>query len=532
MPAEKPPTALPPANVAPTNMAPAAKPAASSQGPQWLALYFPNLPLDVFQQLGLPNEQVQLVIEERRVSHMNKAASAAGILAGCSLATAHSISAELEYFERSPEQEQQRLADLAQALYRYSSMVSLEPPDCIVLEIGASRQLWGNAATITQHALNLCADMNHLAVGRQAATPQAAIALARAQTTRLYSVPLHVLELLNQGFSQRNLERLSNMGIYTLGQLIQLPRAGLGKRFGQCLTQYLGRLQGQLPDPRQGIRPAAHFLRQQHLFKPISNKAVLLRGPMPYLAKQLEHWLIAHQQGCIGLNWTFAPFKGQAVTLPMRFGGGRFGRGKQQHQDMLKLSALQLENSDLPKEVLTIGLEMTLGQPWLGHNQDLFGSTASHTMAANELVDELSARLGADACYGIRSKSQHSPEQAWQGVTGLSASISASGPSAHTASSSDPAATSYRSAGLIQGERPLWLFQQPQRIASAELILLQGPERLIDPTAGFGHRNSAPCQRDYYIARHAQGALCWVYTESPSLATDTAPCWYLHGYFA
>ena len=71
------------------------------------------------------------------------------------------------------------------------------------------------------------------------------------------------------------------MGIYTLGQLAQLPRAGLGKRFGQQLTQYLGRLQGELPDPRQSIRPQTRFFRQQHLLKPINNKEVLLRGPMP-----------------------------------------------------------------------------------------------------------------------------------------------------------------------------------------------------------------------------------------------------------
>ena len=498
----------------------------------WLALYFPALALEVFQSQGLQQTQaltqtptqtptqVQVVIEEqKRVSHMNASANAAGILPGCTLATAHSISPDLTYFQRDANREQAGLMDLAQALYRYSSMVSLEPPDCIVLEIKGSLKLWGGEQMISRDALALCADMGYHGVARHADTPQAAIALARAQTHHLFNVPLHVLELLNQGFSQRNLERLSNMGIYTLGQLTQLPLAGLGKRFGQCLTRYLGRLQGQLPDPRQGIRPTEQFCRQQHLLKPIRNKDVLLRGPMPYLAKQLEHWLIAHQQGCIALSWRFAPFKGEAIKLPIRF-----GKGKQRHQDMLKLSALKLDNIELPPEVLTVGLDMTSSQPWLGNNQDLFGSTASATLAVSELVDELRARLGQRACYSIRTQPQHSPEHAWQGVTSLSAKSANEPPS-------DPAATDHRSAGLLRGKRPLWLFHQPQTIVRDHLLLLQGPERLADPMTETGGNTAAAEHRDYYIARHTQGTLCWVYTHQGTMPTDTHGRWFLHGYF-
>ena len=490
---------------------------------KWLALHFPTLALDIFQSQSVPNEQVQVVIQEQRVCHMNEAAAAAGILPGCTLATAYSISSELTYFERNPDQEQEHLADLAQALYRYSSVVSLEAPDCIVLEIRGSLMLLGNAGVIAQDALALCADMNHQAIARSAQTPQAAIALARAQTSRLFDVPLHVLALLNQGFSQRNLERLSNMGIYTLGQLVQLPRAGLGKRFGQQLTQYLGRLQGELPDPRQSIRPQTRFFRQQHLLKPISNKEVLLRGPMPYLAKQLEYWLIAHQHGCITLCWQFAPFKGEPTILQIRFGSG-----KQRHQDILKLSALKLEQVDLPTEVLTVGLDMTLSRSWVSNSQDLFGSTASATMAVSELVDELNARLGTGACYSIRPRAQHSPEQAWRGPRGI--------PRENTpAIISDPAATSSRSAGLLPGKRPLWLFHQPQPVPGNHLTLLQGPERLSESnlTVRSSTLTAAP-YRDYYVARHHQGALCWVFKPPETTPTQTGRDggWYLHGYFA
>ena len=107
--------------------------------------------------------------------------------------------------------------------------------------------------TVRRHGLSRCrASCCHAAGGH---------CLSRAQTHSLFNVPLHVLELLNQGFSQRNLERLSNMGIYTLGQLIQLPYAGLGKRFGQCLTRYLATA-GSTTGPTTGYTTGrALFLR-------------------------------------------------------------------------------------------------------------------------------------------------------------------------------------------------------------------------------------------------------------------------------
>ena len=99
---------------------------ADNPDPKWLALHFPTLSLDIFQSQGVPTEQVQVVIQEQRVCHMNEAAAAAGILPGCTLATAYSISSGLTYFERNPDQEQAHLADLAQAL----PLQGGQPADC------------------------------------------------------------------------------------------------------------------------------------------------------------------------------------------------------------------------------------------------------------------------------------------------------------------------------------------------------------------------------------------------------------------
>ena len=261
-------------------------------------------------------------------------------------------------------------------------MVSLEPPDCIVLETKRAPETGGNAQTISQNALALCLTWA-TTVSRVMLPRRRRPYLARAQTHSLFNVSLHA-GTAQSGFNQRNLERLSNMGIYTLGQLIQLPHAGLGKRFSQCLTRYLGRLQGQLPThDRVYDRQSTFSSAASAQTYPQQRSAAT--WPMPYLTKQLEHWLITHQQGCIA-ELAFCTFKGEDTRLVIRL--GQVNNATKHTEDQ----CAKTRNIELPSEVLT-GLDITVSQPWLGNNQDLFGSTASATLAISELVDELRARL-------------------------------------------------------------------------------------------------------------------------------------------
>lgn len=526
----------------------------------WLALYFPQLPLDVFApEISAAQTKVQteaqtavtqttrqaateptrpepatVILEENRVSLANAAAQAEGIVLGCSLATAHSISPDITYFARDKAREFNRLDILGQCLYRFSSMVSLEAPDCILIEIQGSLRLWQGKERLVMDAIQLCEGMGHQCIARLAHTPQAAVALARANASQLHSVPLHSIGLTHHDIKERVIEHLANMGIYTLGQLIELPKASLGKRFGQSLVRYLRRLQGDLVEPRNGIQPSNNFAQQLHLLKPIMNKTVLLQGPMPYLAQQLQHWLIARQLACVSLAWQFAPFRGNGVSVEVGFAGG-----KQRQSDFMRLSYLQLENIKLPGEVLSIGLKAKVIAPLQGINSDLFGSTESATGLVTELVDELTARLGPGTCRSIQPAQKYTPEKAWQ----PGSSQPQLNPRPQQVQSRLKTTSAHKTEQhlianpQLMGKRPLWLFSPPRQIAFAELELLQGPERIqsnfhLEPKQGT-------IFRDYYVAKHQHGSLCWAFTESPNKQTKTsnrdqaaASQWYLHGYFA
>ena len=532
----------------------------------WLALYFPKLPLDVFApeisfaqtatqtasvlvpaQETIPPavpltiestspESAAVILEENRVSSANATAQAKGIVLGCSLATAHSISPDIAYFDRDKVREFNRLDALGQCLYRFSSMVSLEAPDCILIEIQGSLRLWQGKERLVMEAIQLCEEMGHQCIARLAHTPQAAVALARANATQLQSVPLYSIDLNHHNIKERVIEHLANMGIYSLGQLIALPKASLGKRFGQSLVRYLRRLEGDLVEPRNGIQPSNNFVQQLHLLKPIMNKTVLLQGPMPYLALQLQHWLIARQLACVSLEWQFAPFRGNGTSVEVGFAGG-----KQRQGDFMRLSHLQLEDIKLPSEVLSIGLTAKVITPLQAINSDLFGSTESATGLVSELVDELTARLGPDTCRSIQPIHQYTPEKAWQQDSSqpklqpLQSKRKKNGTNKSSSKNGVHKTEQHLSANpQLMGKRPLWLFSPPRQIAFAELELLQGPERI---QSNF-HLEPKQCTifRDYYIAKHKHGALCWAFTQSPSKASNSAKAaasqWYLHGYFA
>ncbi|MCB1685073.1 MAG: DNA polymerase Y family protein [Pseudomonadales bacterium] len=485
----------------------------------WLALQFPHLGLEVFDEAdaggggdrdrsGTP----AVLLEDNRVLDRNAAAVRAGICPGTTLATAHSICADLKSLQRDEAREQERLQALAQTFYRFSAEVSLEPPDGLLLEISRSLRLFGNVATLVRAVAEACASLGHEVRHRTANTPLAAMVLARAELEQqhLKRVPLAQARLPGAADA---VERFANMGIHTLGPLLDLPRAELGQRFGKELLNFLDRLSGRVPDPRLSIRPAPDFRRERHLLEPITDKEALL-FPMQRLLDELAHWLVGRQLGAGRLLWRFADHSARgAVILPVHFAGV-----VQSRRTFLNITRLKLDRMDLPRDILTIGLEAERLKPWQSDSRSLLQllptdpePSGLKAEALAGLLDELSARLGRNACRGISVNDQQVPERAWRPVR----------PDTGRPRKERPRTERSRTERVTESTSalPLWLFDPPCPVEPEHLTLLRGPERI--QTAWW----QQAVHRDYYVARHVNGAQCWVFE-------DAAERWYLHGYFA
>ena len=446
-----------------------------------------------------------VLVQDNRVMQVDDRARLAGIAVGSTLATAHSIAPGLDHFQRDGDVEAKRLEFLGQASYRFSSQISLALPAGLLIEGRGSLRLFGGLAALKKAMSALYERLGHEHRIAAAPTPLAALVLARAglgdasddPMATLRNVPLSCTDL-----ADKELERLSNMGISRLGQLLTLPKAELGKRFQAELVDYLARLTGQRADPRRAIEPVERFQSTLHLLEPIRGKGALL-FPMRRLADELARWLVARCLGTGTLIWDYTPFAGQPLTLEVRFANPRTDA-----KSFLALSQLQLDRAQLPDEVMTVSLQADSIAPLAATAADLLALVDNRGTASRaELVDRLTAKLGAAAIMGVRLANDHRPEHAWrpQDPVGQrrSRALSISAPRQET-------------------DRPLWLLDPPQPVNAKQFKLLSGPERIV---AGWWAEDSKSLERDYFAALDNVGARCWLYR-------DRDESWYLHGYFS
>jgi len=482
----------------------------------WLQLHFPQLPLEAFTRAQEPQTAIA-VLERNRVLCLNASASEHGITPGMSSSTAQALCADLLLLERQKAREKALMHGLADWCYRFTSLLSLQEPDRLLLEIGSSLRLFGGL-----QALLLEIDHDLLARGHThrrgiAPTPAGAQLMSNAappcspaQTTawqacdelgafrqRIDALPIALLDMTGK---QRL--RMQQMGLSRIGELRALPRAALGKRFGRDFLLQLQQLYGEHPDPRPGYRPRDFFHSELHMLDPLHNSTALL-FPMQRLLRELGAFLERRQAYCQQLDWRLRDIRGATQSIAVVC-----SLQHNSHAALLSLTRLQLEQLRIGDAVQSLTLLCRRFAPVQQQSTELFPDPEQHCAQAETLLlDRLLIRLGAEHVHGIRLTDAHLPEQASQ-PTDIREAPASQG-------------------SLPPGQRPCWLLPQPLPLRhdagglhwNGRLQLLNGPER-IDCNWW-----STPGQRDYYTAEHENGSICWVFRSYPGRG------WFLHGLF-
>lgn len=519
---------------------------------RWLGLHFPCLALEVFREReitpGALDSMPCVVTEGRRVAYGNAPALDAGIRLNSSVATAQSIAPNLRHYRRDQRAEERRLKRLGEVLYRFSNRISMISAEGLAIEIGKSLRLFGSEETLARQAVELCQTLGHTVDWRTAPTPHAAFLLARSGESALENIRLTQASVEPQILTNDHCEQLAAMGIHTLGQLCQLPRADLALRFGTSLISYLERLEGSQPDRVTELKFPLRFRRALHLLSPIRDKNVLLRGPVSDLLTELVHWLVSHQLATPLLRWRFeSGARGEpAVSLDVRL-----AQAQREYRYLESLCRLAIDRVELPAEVLSLELRIEKLEAWSGSNPAIAGLLGPDSGSSREgfnktqdmaaltaLIDRLETRLGHGICRGLQSIDQPLPEASWAMTAPFppkpanrhkrpkTSRTAATGTQVESHAQSR-ASASGKNAGsraipLAVPQKPSWIFSTPHALDIQSATLLQGPERI---ESGWWMTDSGePCWRDYYIARLSNGALGWVFT-------DASRDWYLQGYF-
>lgn len=465
----------------------------------WAALRYPRLSLEVLRDEI--DASAWVVLHDVRGQQVVQAASGpaqqTGVVAGMPLSAAYALCPELETEWREPQAEQDCLTLLADWAAQYTSQVSLEP-QALLLELAGSLQLFGGLAALQARLDKALQQQPHMVQLALAPTPQAALLLARAgvseavtelEALRASLAPLS-LSLLPLTAKQHAL--FARLGLRQLRDLWRLPRAGLNKRFGVELGDYLARLLGEKAEPRQVHQTAPVFSAQWSFPLETDNMGFIAHG-LEQLLPELERFMRLRGLALNRLQVIFH-HSGQQLS--------RLDWGTQQlcrdAQHLAALLRVRLEQAQLQAPVLSLELRADEFHPFAETAPALFAAAAdAQPEAWQRCLDQLHTRLGEAAVSGLQLRDDHRPESAW--CEGMNR---AEGPAL---------------------QRPAWLLAQPQRLANSlrDIQLLSEPERIES-----GWWDGADVRRDYYRGRDGRGRRLWLFQD----LNDQQ--WYLHGLFA
>jgi protein ImuB len=480
----------------------------------WLCLYFPKLALEA---LPLNDEDTPLraVLEKdgrRALIHTaSKEAESAGVGVGMTQATAHALCPSLALQPRDLQGEIQVLEELATWATRFTPVLSLAPPQALLLEIGASLRLFGGLSTLRRHIHNGISAQGHVLNSAITATPLASLLLATHHNQTVVSqkeelrsalarLPINSLPL-----QPRQRHRLNKAGIYMLQDLWRLPRDGLARRFGPQLLDTMDRALGLKPEPRELFRTPEHFQANREPCSEVYDTTMLLQGVWPLL-EHLTDYLRRRDAGTTGIRLDLRHARGR--TSQVEIGVRHCTRDirhlfnlLQEHLNRLRLTApvteIRLSTIDIHPFTATTPCLFVQSEP-------THIPTQQRELEWQRVLDHLQARLGRKALHGLQAIADHRPERAW----GYTSSVSA------------PCCLS---------SRPLWLLPSPLPLRlhhhhpwhQGPLLLLSDPERIEG-----GWWDNQDIRRDYFTATDIDGSRLWIFRD---LHKDNA--WYLHGYF-
>jgi len=476
----------------------------------WIALRLPQLPLEVFP--ASEGQALAVVANSgggRCVQFCNSAASRLGLRPGLTPGAAFVLAPDLHLPERSPWREQKTLQRLADWASQYTSLVSLESPDGLLLEIHGSLRLFGGLSRLWQLLEQGLASRGHRVEMAVAPTAQAALWLARGapgsrvEKTHMLAGVLGRLPLQRLDWPKRVVKALDEMGLRQLSDCLRLPRDGFARRLGTERLAELDRALGRIPEARTAWVPASRFSLSIDLHTECLDCERLLRVIRP-LFERLQRYLVVRQSGVQLVELKLHHLRVPTTPVVLRL----LSPGSQAEHFHALLGG-HLERIELPEPVVALTLRAGRLQPMAAVSGDLLSSHRRGGLSAGRLVECLRARWGRRAVYGVGLQQDHRPERAWRRV--------------------EPVVTQ-ESACFVQLSRPLWLLESPTPLRQQQgwpwqkgrLCIQAGPERIES-----GWWDGADISRDYYLARNVYQQWLWIYRERHGVRR-----WFLHGLFA
>lgn len=349
--------------------------------------------------------------QRRILAALSAAARAAGLMPGMALSQALALAPDLIVRAADPPGDAARLTRLALHAARcWSPVTQVCGTDGLWFDITGCAHLFGGERGMAAHILRFCARIGHHARIAIADSVGAAHALARfgeaaltlcppgEQARMLAPLPVAALRL-----DPALLATLRRLGIDTVGALAALPRAPLGRRFGQEVLLRLDQAFGRVAEPIAAIVPGDAPAATLRFAEPIADAAAI-QAAVTRLTAELAGRLAERGLGARLLRLDGARVDGADQYILV--GTARASRDPA-HLD--RLFRLRLERIEPGYGLDTLRLvamrcEMLAPQPI---------ATGPETDLA-PLIDRLAGRTGTSRIYRVGAVESDVPERSVQ----------------------------------------------------------------------------------------------------------------------
>jgi len=507
-----------------------------------MAVWLTRLAVDRWRQAegcgegqGADAAPVALVAETAhgpRIEALNHAGWTAGARVRMVLADARAVCPRLAAVPADPAGDAAFLERLALWAQRWGPWAAVDPPDGLLVDVGAVAHLFGGEARLLAEAQESLAGRGLAA--RLAIAPTAGAAWALAHhgperavlaagediATRLAGLPVAALRL-----DADVLLVLRRLGLKRIGELTGIGRDALKRRFRKRAPAAsplirLDQLLGRAAEPLLPVvaRPAA--LAQRRLLEPLRHRELLERV-VADLAEEIVGALELRGEGARRLELGLWRVDGEAAFRSLEL-----AQATRDAAHLARLFAGKLDDVEAGFGIELVRMRAVWAEPLAAGQPGLGGSPEDRGTSLAVCIDRLSVRLGSDAVRRPVLHASHLPERAqrWQ----------------------PPLAPEPASQGeLAFHQRPLKLLDRPEPIAVLyatpdglpqrfrwrgqvhEVARAEGPERIAPE---WWREKSTVRLRDYYRIEDGEGRRYWIYRHG--LAGDGRggpPEWFLQG---
>ena len=458
------------------------------------------------------------------ITAANAIAVSKGIHQGMVLADARAILPDLVVQDDKPDLREKLLKRLAEWCILFSPIVAVDFPDGLLIDASGCTHLWGSDQNYVQDIkckLNargydvyvVIADTIGVAWGVGRFRSNCQVVASNDHYNTLLNLPPAALR-----FEAEVVERLHQLGLDKVQQLINIPRASLRRRFGNDILKKINQAIGTEIETIIPVQPIEPYQERLPCMEPIATRVgieIALRQLLETLCARLQREQLGLRHALLKCHRLDGKIEKVEIVT---------SRPSISVKHLFQLFELRLQHIEPGLGIELFVLDAPKVEDHLPSQEKMWeGSVGLEDVRLSELLDRLANKVGIQSIHRYLPDEHYWPERSIKLATSLQ----------------ERATTAWR----IDEPRPVQLLKKPEPIEVTApipdyppmLFIYKGKEhRIINADGPERIEQEWWLQqgqhRDYYRVEDEEGNRYWLFRLGHY--HDQTYKWFLHGFFA